>query len=467
MTFMKITLHGASGGEVTGSAYLLETDRAKIFVDCGLFQGAQRLENHNRIPTSRAVRQLDAVVLTHAHLDHTGRLPLLTRLGYRNPIYATPATVDLTDLILKDAAYLQVEDVKRQNRRRSEQGKPPLEPLYTARQVEQLRPLFKIMKYDRPTPVAPGITVRAVEAGHVLGSASLEFTVEESSRKKVVVFSGDLGPRGAPLHRDPTPFERADLVFLESTYGDHNHRSLHETAVEAREAVKEAIQQGGRILVPVFAIGRAQLLLYLLAGAFKRKTLTPFPIYLDSPMAIQATTIYKRHMELFDDEALAMLKSGDLSKNLRTAKVCPKAAESRALANRSGPFMVLAGAGMCTGGRILHHLQHHLPDPTTLLLMVGYQSRGSVGRAIVDGAKSVRIMGKVVPVRAKTHTFGGLSGHAGQADLLAWMGTLAPSRPRVILTHGEDGPRGVLAGLIQKQFGLKAELPKYRESIEA
>lgn len=463
---MKITLHGAAGGEVTGSAYFVETDRAKVFVDCGLFQGAQRLENYNRIPKPNAIGSIDSVVLTHAHLDHTGRLPLLTRLGYRRPIYATPATIDLTELILKDAAYLQGEDVKRQNRRRAEQGKPLLEPLYTARQVEQLRPLFKTMRYDRPTEVAPGISIRAVEAGHILGSTSLEMTVEEKGTRKVVVFSGDLGPRGAPLHRDPTPFKHADLVLMEATYGDRDHRSLQDTAVEAREAVRGAVESGGRILVPVFAIGRAQLMLFLLAGAFKRKTLSPFPIYLDSPMAIQATTIYKRHMELFDEESLGMLRSGELSRNLRTAKVCPKAADSMALTNKPGPWMVLAGAGMCTGGRILHHLQHHLPDPSTLLLMVGYQGHGSIGRAIVDGAKSVRIHGKSVPVRARTHTFGGLSGHAGQTDLLAWIGSIAPAKPRIVLTHGEDGPRGTLAGLIQKRYGLKAELGKYRETVE-
>jgi metallo-beta-lactamase family protein len=463
---MQITLLGASGGEVTGSAYLLQTQDANVMIDCGLFQGRQGIENHNRLPARARVKELDAVVLTHAHLDHTGRLPLLTRFGYRGPIFATPATIDLTDLILRDAARLQAEDVKRQNRRRAEQGKPPLEPLYTAREIESLRPLFRRMRYDTPTTVAHGITVRAVEAGHVLGSASLEVTVEEKGKTTVIVFSGDLGPRGAPLHRDPTPFKRADVVFLESTYGDRDHRSLQDTAVEAREAVKRTIDQGGRVLVPVFAIGRTQLLLYLLAGAFKRKTLTPFPIFVDSPMAIEATAIYKKHNELFDEEAIAMMRSGDLSKNLRTAQTLPRATQSQALATRRGPFLVMAGAGMCTGGRILHHMLNHLPDPTTMLMMVGYQSRGSIGRQIVDGAKSVRIFGKTVPVRATTHTFGGLSGHAGQKDLLNWMAALAPARPRVILTHGEDGPRATLAARIQKQFGLRPELPRYPETIE-
>jgi metallo-beta-lactamase family protein len=463
---MKITLLGAAGGEVTGSAYLLQTATANVFIDCGLFQGAHRLENYNRIPTRARVGKLDAVVLTHAHLDHTGRLPLLTRFGYKGPIFATPATIDLTDLILRDAAHLQLEDIKRQNRRREAQGKPPLEPLYTARQVEQLRPLFKRMRYNHPTQVAPGVTVRAVEAGHVLGSASLEVTVEENGARKVIVFSGDLGPRGAPLHRDPIPFKHADAVFMEATYGDRDHSSLQETAVQAREAVQAAVAQRGRILVPVFAIGRTQLLLYLLAGAFKRKTLTPFPIYIDSPMAIEATTIYRKHVELFDEEALAMSRAGELAKHLKTATVLPKASQSQALAKKPGPFLVMAGAGMCTGGRILHHLTNHLADPTTLVLMVGYQSRGSIGRAIVDGATSVRIYGKPVRVRAAVHTFSGLSGHAGQRDLLAWFDAIAPSKPRLFLTHGEDGPRNTLRAKIRERHRIDAQMPDYQQTIE-
>jgi metallo-beta-lactamase family protein len=463
---MRITLLGAAGGEVTGSAYLLQTAAANVMIDCGLFQGSRKLENSNRLPTTAAMQQLHAVVLTHAHLDHTGRLPLLTRFDYKKPIYATPATISLAELILKDSAYLQGEDAKRQNRWRSAKGKPPIEPLYTQKEVDRLHPLYRPLRYDHPTVVAPGVSVRAVEAGHILGSASLEVTVEEGGGSKVVVFSGDIGPRGAPLHRDPVPFKRADLVVMESTYGDKDHPSLAQTAAAAREAVKAAIDARGRVLVPTFAIGRSQLLLYLLAGAFKRGTLKPFPIFLDSPMAIRATDIYKTHEDLFDEEALAMRQSGELSKNLRTAQVCQTAKDSTALARKPGPWMVLAGAGMCTGGRIMNHLQNHLPDPTTLVLMVGYQSRGSVGRALADGAKEVRIAGRTIGVQAKTHLFSGLSGHAGQSDLLNWFGSLAASRPRVLLTHGEDLQRHALRERIQQRFGVLSEMPAYREVVE-
>lgn len=463
---MNVTFLGASGGEVTGSAYLLQADRANVLIDCGLFQGARKLENFNRLPRRGPLKTLHSVVLTHAHLDHTGRLPLLTRFGYSGPIYATPATIDLTDLILRDSAHLQSEDAKRQNRRRAERGQDPIEPLYTEKDVDRVMGLLRPMRYNHPTEVAPGVSVRAVEAGHILGSASLELTIEDQGRKKTIVISGDLGPRGAPLHRDPTPFNRADVVFMESTYGDKDHPSLQETAVLAREAIRETVERGGRVLVPTFAIGRTQILLLLLAGAFKRKTLRPFPIFIDSPMAITATTVYQKHRDLFDEEALSMAKSGELARQLSTAKMTRTAAESRALADRKGPYLVMAGAGMCTGGRILHHLANHLSDPTTLLLMVGFQSRGSIGRAIADGAKSVRIMGRAISVKARVHTLSGLSGHAGQKDLLNWIKSLAPSRPRVLLTHGEDGPRRALAGVIRKNLGLKCELPGHTQTIQ-
>lgn len=463
---MKITILGAGGGEVTGSAYLVETASANVLVDCGFFQGANKLNNYNRIPKKGALTRLDAVVLTHAHLDHTGRLPLLTRAGYDGPIYGTHATFDLADLILKDCAYLHGADVERENRRRAERGLPELEVLFTGKDVGALKPLYKRVRYDTPTEVAPGVVIRMTDAGHILGSASVEMTVEENGKKRVVVFSGDLGPRGAPLHRDPTPFERADLVFMEATYGDRDHRSLEETAIEGRKIIARAVENQAKILVPAFAIGRTQLLLYLLAGAFKRKTLPPFPIYVDSPMAIEATNVYRRHTELFDEEALAMHKSGELRTHLRTARPCPTAKESRRLNDVKGPCLVMAGAGMCTGGRIMHHLRHNLPNPATEVLIVGFQSQGSLGRALVDGKKVVTIHGERVPVRASVRTMGGLSGHAGQKDLVRWFDALAHSRPRVVLTHGEDKPRDALRRIIADRHQLKAECPTLGEVIE-
>ena len=463
---MKVTVHGAGGGEVTGSAYVVQTRSAKVMVDFGMFQGARKVENSNRLPMGGAAEGLDAVVVTHAHTDHTGRLPLLVRAGYQGPILATAATIEIADLILKDSAHLQQADIERQNRRRLKRGDPPLEPLYTSEDVERLKPLFRELALDQPAEIAPGITVRAVEAGHILGSASLELTIEESGVKKVVVFSGDLGPRGAPLHRDPAPFRHADAVFMESTYGDRNHESLAETAVGAREAVRRTVEANGKVLVPVFAVGRAQLLLYLLAGAFQRGTLPPFPIYLDSPMAIEATKIYARHVELFDEEALAMQRSGDLRENLESLRFSPTPEDSRALMRVPGPCLIMAGAGMCTGGRIVHHFRHNLPRRETTVLFVGYQSHGSLGRLIADGGKSVTIFGERVLVRAKSHTFGGLSGHAGQSDLLRWLESMVPARPRVFLVHGEERTREPLGAIIENRHQLSVAYPEMGETIE-
>jgi metallo-beta-lactamase family protein len=462
---MKIHFHGATG-DVTGSAYHIVTKHASVLVDCGLFQGGKKEKAKNRRTDRLEGGKLDAVVLTHAHLDHVGRLPLLTRRGYEGPIYATRPTIDIATLILRDSLSLQKADLQRENRARSRAGLPPLEPLFEESDVRRLKPLAKPVAYNQRVDIAPGIQGRLVDAGHVIGSASVELTVEEQGRKKIVVFSGDLGPRGAPLLNDPVPFEKADVVIMESTYGDRDHRSLHETAIEGRKIIAKAIEDRAKILVPVFAVGRTQLLLYLLAGAFRRKTLPKFPIYLDSPMAIEATKIYGRNNEMFDHEAQEMAKSGELRRSLEGTRPCPKPRDSRALNSVEGPCMIMAGSGMCTGGRIMHHLQHNLPLIGTVVLVVGFQSAGSLGRQLVDGAKSVSMFGEKIPVRASIHTMGGFSAHAGQSDLLKWFDVVAPSRPRVIITHGENRARGVFSDLIRSRHGLNPECPNLGDVIE-
>lgn len=462
---MKIHFHGATG-DVTGSAYHVVTKHASVLVDCGLFQGGKKEKAKNRRPDRLEGGKLDAVVLTHGHLDHVGRLPLLTRNRYEGPIYATRPTIEIATLILRDSLSLQKADLQRENRSRKRDGLPPLEPLFEERDVRLLKRLVRPVSYNKPVEIAAGIQARLVDAGHVIGSASVELTVEEKGHKKVIVFSGDLGPRGAPLLNDPVPFERADVVIMESTYGDRDHRSLHETAIEGRKIIARAIEDRAKILVPVFAVGRTQLLLYLLAGAFRRKTLPKFPIYLDSPMAIEATKIYGRNNELFDQEAQEMVQSGELRRSLEGARPCPKPGDSRALNSVKGPCMIMAGSGMCTGGRIMHHLMHNLPLSETVVLIVGFQSAGSLGRKLVDGAEVVSMFGKQIPVRASIHTMGGFSAHAGQSDLLKWFDVVAPSRPRVIITHGEDRAREVLSDLIGTRHGLKAERPNLGDVIE-
>jgi metallo-beta-lactamase family protein len=462
---MKIQFHGATG-DVTGSAYHVLTEDASILVDCGLFQGGKEEKAKNWRNARLEGGKLDAVLLTHGHLDHVGRLPLLTHKGYEGPIYATKPTIELATLILKDALSLQKGDLDRENRKRARKNLPPLQPLFQEPDVLKLKHLARPVKYNQRFNVAPGIEARLVDAGHVIGSASIELTVRENGQTKVVVFSGDLGPRGAPLLNDPVPFKNADAVIVEATYGDRNHRSLHDTAVEGRQIIARAIENEAKVLVPIFAIGRTQLLLYLLAGAFARETLRPFPIFLDSPMAIEATAIYRRNTELFDAEALEMIESGELQRRLKDVHPCPQPVDSRALNAVKGPCLIMAGSGMCTGGRIMHHLRYNLPLPETEVLMVGFQSPGSLGRKLVDGAESVMIFGEEIPVRASVHTMGGFSAHAGQTDLLDWIGAVAPSRPRTIITHGEDRARRALGDLIHSRFGLKTEQPVLGDVIE-
>lgn len=461
---MKITLMGA-GGEVTGSAYVVQTRAARILVDCGLFQGSKSADAKNRLPV-RTTSRLDAVVITHGHLDHTGRLPLLAKLGYRGPVFATPATQEMTTLVLRDSARIQEQDTRRENTKRKRAGQPPLEPLYTMKDAEAILGAFQAAPYLEPVPIAPGVKATFAEAGHMLGSASIQLMVEEDGREKKVVFSGDLGPISAPLLRQYEPFPAADMVFMEATYGDRDHRPFRDTVAEFMEIVKTAAALRGTVLIPTFAVGRTQLLVVLLSVMFRRKQVEPFPVFLDSPMAIEATRIYSQHRELFDDQMRRYVQEKPLREDLKTLTACVTPKQSKAIDQSARPCLVMAGSGMCNAGRILHHLQQNLWKPETFVLMVGYQARGTVGRRLVDGARHVKIHGEKIAVKATVRTLGGFSAHAGQTDLLGWVDTVAPSRPVMVLTHGEDPQRQALAQCIRQQYRLKTLLPTQGDTIE-
>ena len=434
-------------------------------VDCGLFQGGKKAAELNRPPLDDSSK-LDAVVLTHAHLDHTGRLPLLGKTGFTGPIFATPATIDMTGLILRDSAKIQSQDAERKNRRCEPDCEEIAEPLYTIAETETILRQLRPVPYCTPVDVAPGIKARYAEAGHMLGSASIQLLIDDAGAPRKVVFSGDLGPMGAPILRDFDPFPQADMVFLESTYGDRDHQPYADTVHEFIDVVKQAVALKGKIMVPTFAVGRAQLLTALLASIFRQKLIPPFPIFLDSPMAIEASAIYGRHQELFDEEMVEYLKAGPLAQDLTTMKLSQTADDSKQINLSPGPCFIMAGAGMCNAGRILHHLKHNLGNPEAHVIIVGYQAEGTLGRLLVGGAKKVTIFGDVIHVHAQIHTLGGFSAHAGQTDLLKWFDVLAHSNPRVILTHGEDGPRAALAKLIHEQHGQTPHLPALGEVIE-
>ena len=385
---MQISLCGAAG-EVTGSGYLVETTSAKVLVDFGMFQGRGATDARNLDLGPVKPLDLGAIVVTHAHLDHTGRLPLLPSRGYRGKIHATPATIDFTQLVLHDSAKIQEADAERHSRRLLRAGKKPIKPIYAAADVEALAPFFDPVPYGKPREVADGITVRLVDAGHILGSASIEMTVTEEGRQRVIVFSGDVGLKGSPIVRDPTPLDRADLVFLESTYGDRDHRSREQTLDEFHEILTRAVKKGEKVLIPAFAIGRTQEILYRLAEMIRAGQLPQLPIYLDSPMAIAATRLYRKYQDLFDDEAGALMRRGAFLRDLANLRFTETAAESQALNEITGTAVVIAGAGMCDGGRIVHHLRHNLWRPNVTVLIVGYQAEGSLGRRLVEGAKDV------------------------------------------------------------------------------
>lgn len=462
---MKITLHGAAG-EVTGSAYLVETDRARLLVDFGMFQGGRNTEAKNVLPAGLDSKRLDTVLLTHAHLDHCGRLPLLIKGGYEGRILATKATVDLAGLILRDSAKVQGYDAQRANRKRERSGKPPVTPLYNADDVERTMQRFHTVELDQPFEAAPGVQARYVAAGHMLGSASIELTVSEKGKPKVAVFSGDIGPSGLALVRDAQPIKRADAVFLESTYGDRDHKPLKETLAEFGGIIKEAVRLKSRILVPAFAVGRTQQILYHLDELFCAGKLKPFPVYLDSPMAIEATKIYRSHPDLLDEEARDMRRVCEIAGKHGHVKPTPTPEESMALNRAPGPCLIMAGSGMCNGGRILHHFRHGLWRPETEVVIVGYQGEGTLGRQLVDGAKEVKIFGEPIAVKARIHTLNGFSAHAGQTELLKWFRFLAPAKPQVILTHGEARGREPLAELLRKRHGLKPQLPVQGDVIK-
>lgn len=455
---MQVALYGAAD-EVTGSSYHVTTDRASVLVDFGAFQGSGDSEVRNTVPRALDVRSLQAVVLTHAHLDHTGRLPLLVKAGYHGPIYATPGTIDIAALILRDSAHVQQMNIDRINRRRMRAGQPPIQPPFDADDVAATLALMRPMPYEKPTQVAPDVTATMHEAGHLLGSASVALHVQDQGKTRTVVFSGDLGPKTMPILQESATLTKADWVFMESTYGDHDHRPLDQTITEFADIVRKAVQRKGKILVPSFSIGRAQQLLYHLAHLVRDHGIPAFPIYVDSPLAIAANEVYARHPELFDAEAAKFASSGDLEKYLGTVKYCQTADESKALNDVKGTCMIIAGAGMCNAGRILHHLKHNLWKPETSVIIVGYQARGSLGRNMLEGKNPVSIFGESIAVNATVRSLGGFSAHAGQTELVQWFSSFAPVHPRLTLAHGEDRGRQPLARLIEQKFGIKAELP--------
>lgn len=467
---MKITPFGAAGG-VTGSCYHIVTKKTKLLVDCGIFQGFSIGEEQNRIPPSINVSELSAIILTHAHLDHCGRLPLFVKAGFMGPVFATPSAIEVAKLILLDAAHIQEADTLKANRRRARALRKPREPLFTTEDVKKTFPLFVPVEYEKETPAGAGVKFRFVEAGHLLGSASVELFVNDQGVQKSVLFSGDLGNYDSPLMRKPKNNDGNDfnMVFVESTYGDRDHRDLESTVNEFRELIVDAIKRKGKVLIPTFAVGRAQQLLFHLGQFFASGEVPRVPVYLDSPMAIKASSLYKKYVAEISETLSEPGTQSMLNEGLKSLKICETGEESRELNDKPGPFVVLAGAGMCNGGRILHHFKHGLCRPENTVIICGYQAEGSLGRMLAEGKKCLHIYGEEIGVAAKVRTLGGFSAHAGQTELIKWLEPLCKKskdkRPRVIVVHGENKQRAALAELIRVRFGIRPSVPYFGEAI--
>jgi len=417
---MHIEFFGAAG-EVTGSCHILHIDGRRILLDCGMIQGGRKAEERNRDPFPFDPEEIHAVVLSHAHIDHSGRLPLLVKRGFTGPIHAHEATRDFGWIMLKDSAGLGERDVENENRKRARKGLEPLEPLYTTEDAEQACRQFDAMVYGEARSIAPGVTVTFHDAGHIMGSCLVELDLEENGSRKKIVFSGDVGQYDTPILNDPERIAAADLVLMESTYGDRLHRDRSETVAELAEIIASADHHRGNVLIPAFAVGRSQELLYLFGKHFDEWQLGRWSIFLDSPMAIEATRVYRSHPELYDKEAAEMNDQNERKSLLPNLGMSRSPEDSRKINRMESGAIVIAGSGMCTGGRILHHFKHNLWRPECQVIIVGYQANGSLGRRLVDGHDYVRIHHETIRIRAQIHTVGGLS---------AWS-MENPTRPRL------------------------------------
>jgi len=450
-TIMKLTSYGAAE-EVTGSCHLLEVGDRRILLDCGLIQGRSKDEARNHEPFPFDPSTLDAVVLSHAHIDHSGRLPILIKQGYRGPIHTHEASAALCNVLLKDSAYLNARDVERRNKYRERKGKPLLDPLYSDNDVQETLQRFRTLHFGKTEQIADGVNVTLHDAGHIIGSAIVELELTEGEQSRTVVFSGDLGHRGAPILRDFTHLHKADLVLMESTYGNRLHRDWKETFEEVSEIAAAVRHAPGNILIPAFSVGRSQMIMYMMARNFDAWELGRWRIFLDSPMAIEATQIYLNHTALYDEAAAAFYKEHGPTLGMSNLSFTRSADESRQINRMESGAIVIAGSGMCTGGRIRHHLKHNLWRAGSHVIIAGYQSPGTLGRDLVERKPKVRLWGKEIEVAAKIHTVGGLSAHADQQGMLDWYKSFA-DRPPCLLVHGERKSMDVLASRIRDLGG--------------
>lgn len=448
---------------VTGSATLLEKDSLKWLVDCGMFQGGKELEERNRDIQSYHAQEISFILLTHAHIDHSGLIPKLVKEGFRGKVICTKATLDLCEVMLRDSGHIQEMEAEWRSRKDRRSGKREITPLYNVKEAEESLKCFQPVGYDEVLLLAEGLKVRFRDAGHILGSAMIEIWVEEGGRERKLVFSGDLGNTNQPIVRDPSWVEKGDVLWLESTYGNRLHKSQEETIQELLRIIQEAIAHQAKVIIPAFAVERTQDVIYTIGQLIRKGSIPSIPIYMDSPLAISATEIFKRNSDCFDQETKDLLSEGNHPLELSEIIYTRSTEASRTINEDTRSGIIIASSGMCDAGRIQHHLKHHLWQEKSHIVIIGYQGEGTVGRRIVDGAKTVRLFGEEIAIKAHIHTLGGFSAHADQKGLLEWLSHFSNPQLEVFVNHGEEKISIALSQVIRQQFHFKTSIPQWRE----
>ncbi len=463
---MKLKFFG-SNRQVTGSQHCLEAGGARILVDCGMYQ-ERSYSDRNWEPFAIDPAKIDAVLVTHSHVDHCGLLPRLVSQGFEGKIFATTASADLVELILYDSAHIQEEDAqykKKRHRKEGRKAKRPVASLFTTEDVDRTVRLIRSVPYEQVARINDRVTVRFFDAGHILGSSIVEVSASEDGADRRFLFSGDMGQWGKPILRDPTTFDSADYIILESTYGDRDHPKRDDVETELAKVINETVQAGGNVVIPTFAVERSQELMYHIGRLLHDKRIEPIDVFLNSPMAVDATEIFRQNRDCYDDETWALIRAGEPPLKFPGLKMVRSQQESRDIRKHKGSAIILATSGMCTAGRIKHHLRNNITRPESTILFVGFQARGTLGRRILEGESEVRIHGREWPVRARVEQIHGFSGHADRTALLGWLEAFKKPPAHLFVVHGEEQSSLSLADEVQKRMGWNVTVPEYLDEV--